>query len=118
VPRDAPVANALGAALARHTLPLTLRADSSEGTWATEEGDGGSLADTHLRLDGAEEMALRLLAQKAVAAGISDYAGEAEITHSEVFNMVRGGVTVGRLLSATAEIPAGLLSSWSGAHDL
>jgi N-methylhydantoinase A/oxoprolinase/acetone carboxylase beta subunit len=118
VPRDAPVANALGAALARPTLTLTLRADTSEGTWATEEGDGGSLADTHLRLDGAENMALRLLAQKAVAAGISDYAGEAEITHSEVFNMVRGGVTVGRLLSATAEIPAGLLSSWSGAHDL
>jgi len=114
VPPHAPVANALGAALARPTLTLSFRADTSEGTWATEEGDGGSLADAYLRLDGAEQMALRLLAEKAVAAGIGEYADEAQITHSEVFNMVRGATTIGRLLSATAEIPAGLLSAWGG----
>jgi hypothetical protein len=56
-----------------------------------------------------------MLAAKADDAAIGDYAAQAEITHSEVFNMVRGQMTVGRLLSATAEIPAGILSEWEGA---
>lgn len=115
VPRHAPVANALGAALSRPTLSLTLRADTSQETWATEEdGRSGRLADKRLGLDRAEDMALRLLAEKAAAAGMGDYAAEAEVTHSEVFNMVRGGSTIGRLLSVNAEIPAGLLSEWGG----
>jgi N-methylhydantoinase A/oxoprolinase/acetone carboxylase beta subunit len=116
VPEHAEVANALGAALSRPTLSLTLRVDTSQGSWATEEdGMSGRVGDSRLGLEGAERLALDMLAAKADDAAIGDYAAQAEITHSEVFNMVRGQMTVGRLLSATAEIPAGILSEWEGA---
>jgi N-methylhydantoinase A len=113
VPEHAAVANALGAALARPTLTLSLHADTSEEIWMTEEdGDSGRLDDDRLSLVEAEQMALDMLAAKAANAGIGDYAREALVTYSEVFNMVRGSYTIGRLLSVTAEIPAGLLSVW------
>lgn len=51
--------------------------------------------------------------QKSYIRGIGGYADQAEVTHSEVFNMVRGRFTIGRLLNVTAEIPAGLLDDWS-----
>lgn len=113
VPEHAAVANALGAALSRPTLSLTLHVDTSRGSWITEEdGKSGRLHDSRLDLAGAERMALSLLAAKAREAGIGEYAREAEVTYSEVFNMVRGPFTIGRLLTVTAEIPAGLLHQW------
>lgn len=117
IPEHAAVANALGAALSRPTMTLTLSMDTSQGTWVAEEdGRAGRLEDLKLSLPGAERMALDLLAARAEEAGIGSYAGEALITHSEVFNMVRGYSTVGRLLDVTVEIPAGILSDWSGGH--
>ncbi len=114
VPAHAAVANALGAALSRPTLSVEFRADTSQGTWVTEEdGRNGPLDGSRLSPAEAEEMALRLLALKAREAGIGGYADQAEVTHSEVFNMVRGRFTIGRLLNVTAEIPAGLLDDWS-----
>jgi len=117
IPEHAEVANALGAALSRPTLGLTLSMDTSQGRWVTEEdGKAGRLDDSRLSLAGAEQMALRMLAIKAEEAGIGDYGGEALVTHSEVFNMVRGNFTIGSLLDVTVEIPAGILSEWSAAH--
>ena len=57
-------------------------------------------------------MAKQLLAERAERLGIGEYASEAELTYSEVFNMIRGWSTVGRLLDVRMEIPAGLLASW------
>jgi len=108
VPEHAAVANALGAALSRPTMALTLSMDTSQGTWVAE--------DLRLSLAGAEHMALEMLAARAEEAGIGSYAGDALVTHSEVFNMVRGYSTIGRLLDVTVEIPAGILNDWSAAH--
>ena len=118
IPEHAAVANALGAALSRPTLSLTLSMDTSQGRWITEEdGKAGRLDDPRLSLAGAEQMALRMLLARAEEAGIGHYGGQALVTHSEVFNMVRGNSTIGRLLDVTVEIPAGILSEWSAAHD-
>lgn len=114
VTEHAPVANAFGAAVSRPTMSLTLSVDTDQGSWVTEEdGRAGRLADLRLSLAGAEDMALRLLAAKAKEAGIGSYAREAEVTHSEVFNMVRGRHTIGRLMNVAVEIPAGLLNDRS-----
>jgi len=113
VPEYAPVANAVGAAVARPTLTLSLRIDTERGEYIiAEEGVTGKLADRKMNLEDAEKMARKLLAERAKRLGISEYAGEAEVTYSEVFNMVRGWSTVGRLLSVRMEIPAGLLTGW------
>jgi N-methylhydantoinase A len=113
VPKYAPVANAIGAAVARPTLTLNLHIDTEKGEYnVAEEGISGRVTDRKMTPDDAERMARRLLAERAARLGISEYASEAEVTYSEVFNMIRGWSTAGRLLDVRMEIPAGLLASW------
>ena len=113
VPEYAPVANAIGAAVARPTITLNLRIDTERGEYTvSEEGLTGKVAGRNMNIDQAEEMARKLLTERAERLGISEYAKEAEVTYSEIFNMVRGWSTVGRLLDVRMEIPAGILEEW------
>jgi N-methylhydantoinase A len=116
VPEYAPVANAIGAAVARPTLTLNLHVDTERGEYnVAEEGLTGKVTDSKMSPEGAEKLARRLLAERAARLGIGEYAGEAEVTYSEMFNMIRGWSTVGRLLDLRLEILAGLLPSWGRA---
>jgi N-methylhydantoinase A/oxoprolinase/acetone carboxylase beta subunit len=113
VPEYAPVANAIGAAVARPTLTLNLHIDTEKGEFSVaEEGLTGKVSDKKMTLEDAERLAKKLLAERAARLGIGEYADEAEVTYSEVFNMIRGWSTVGRLMDVRMEIPAGLLPSW------
>jgi N-methylhydantoinase A/oxoprolinase/acetone carboxylase beta subunit len=116
VPEHAPVANAIGAAVARPTLTLNLHIDTEKGEYnVAEEGLTGKVSDGKMSSEEAEKLARRLLAERASRLGIGEYASEAEVTYSEVFNMIRGWSTVGRLLDLRLEILAGLLPSWGRA---
>ena len=113
VPPYAAVANAIGAAVARPTLTLNLHIDTEKGEFSVaEDGLMGRVTDQKMTPDEAERLARRLLGERAALLGIGEYAGEAEVTYSEVFNMIRGWSTVGRLMDVRMEIPAGLLPSW------
>ena len=113
VPQYAPVANAIGAAVARPTLTLNLHIDTEKGEFSVaEDGLMGRVTDQKMTPDDAERLARRLLGERAALLGIGEYAGEAEVTYSEVFNMIRGWSTMGRLMDVRMEIPAGLLPSW------
>jgi N-methylhydantoinase A len=113
VPEYASVANAIGAAVARPTLTLNLHIDTENGVFSVaEDGLTGRAADQKMTPDDAVRLARRLLAERAARLGIGEYAAEAEVTYSEVFNMIRGWSTVGRLMDVRMEIPAGLLPSW------
>ena len=113
VPEHAPVANAIGAAVARPTLTLNLHIDTEKGEYdVAEEGLTGRVSDRKMSSEEAEKLARRLLADRAERLGIGEYAGEAEVTYSEVFNMIRGWSTVGRLFDLRLEILAGLLPAW------
>jgi N-methylhydantoinase A/oxoprolinase/acetone carboxylase beta subunit len=113
VPEYAPVANAIGAAVARPTLTLNLHIDTERNEYmVAEEGLTGKVTDKKMTPDQAEQLAKQLLAERAKRLGIGEYACEAEVTYSEVFNMIRGWSTVGRLMDVRMEIPAGLLPSW------
>jgi N-methylhydantoinase A/oxoprolinase/acetone carboxylase beta subunit len=113
VPEHAPVANAIGAAVARPTLTLNLHIDTEKGEYdVAEEGLAGRISDKKMSSEEAEKLARRLLAERAERLGIGEYAGEAEVTYSEVFNMIRGWSTVGRLFDLRLEILAGLLPAW------
>jgi N-methylhydantoinase A len=113
VPEYAPVANAIGAAVARPTLTLNLRIDTERGEYAVaEEGTIGKVGDRKMGLEQAEAMARKLIAERAERLGVGVYTKEAEVTYSEIFNMVRGWSTVGRLLHVRMEIPAGILEGW------
>jgi N-methylhydantoinase A/oxoprolinase/acetone carboxylase beta subunit len=113
VPEYAPVANAIGAAVARPTLTLNLHIDTEQNEYmVAEEGLTGKITDKKMTPEQAEKLAKKLLAERAARLGIGEYACEAEVTYSEVFNMIRGWSTVGRLMDVRMEIPAGLLPSW------
>jgi N-methylhydantoinase A len=113
IPEYAPVANAIGAAVARPTLTLNLRIDTERGEYVVaEEGLTGRANCKNMNLEQAEQMARKLMIDRANKMGIGEYANEAEVTYSEIFNMVRGWSTVGRLLDVRMEIPAGIIPAW------
>jgi len=115
VPDFARVANAIGAAVARPTITLNLHIDTERGEYiVAEDGLTGKVGDRKMTPEQAEKLARKLLDERAARLGIGEYSGEAEVTYSEVFNMIRGWSTVGRLLDIRMEIPAGLLASWRG----
>jgi N-methylhydantoinase A len=113
VPEHAPVANAIGAAVARPTMTLNLHIDTERDEYiVAEEGLVGKVGDRKMTPEKAEQLARKLLLERAAHLGIIDYADEAQVTYSEVFNMVRGWSTAGRLLDVRMEIPAGILPEW------
>ena len=119
IPEYAEVGNAIGAAVARPTLTLNLHIDTEQKVYSVaEEGGIVSLNATNIgnlnkiRLDEAEALAAKLLKKRAENFGISEYADEAEIVNSEVFNVVNGWHTSGRLFDVDMQIPAGLIPEW------
>ncbi len=119
IPEYAEVGNAIGAAVARPTLTLNLHIDTEQKVYSVaEEGEIVNLSAADLgnfnkiRLDEAESLAAKLLRERAEDFGISEYAGEAEIVNSEVFNVVSGWYTSGRLFDVDMQIPADLIPEW------
>jgi hypothetical protein len=119
IPEYSEVGNAIGAAVARPTLTLNLHIDTEQKVYSVaEEGEIVSLDVTSIGkfnrkgLGEAEALAAKLLRKRAESFGISEYAGEAEIVNSEVFNVVSGWYTVGKLFDVDMQIPAGLISKW------
>lgn len=119
IPAHAEVGNAIGAAVARPTLTLNLHIDTEQKVYSVaEEGEIVSLNTTKFKnlnkisLDEAETLAADLLRERAKDFGISEYADEAEIVNSEVFNVVNGWYTTGRLFDVNMQIPAGLIPEW------
>ena len=119
IPEYSEVGNAIGAAVARPTLTLNLHIDTEQKIYSVaEEGEIVSLNATgignfnKMGLSEAEALAAKLLRKRAESFGISEYADEAEIVNSEVFNVVNGWYTVGRLFDVDMQIPAGLIPEW------
>ena len=119
IPEYSEVGNAIGAAVARPTLTLNLRIDTQQKVYSVaEEGEIVNLNSTDIgnfnkmRSEEAEALAAKLLRERAKRFGISEYADEAEIANSEVFNVVEGWSTAGRLFDVSMQIPAGLIPEW------
>lgn len=118
-PEHSEVGNAIGAAVARPTLTLNLHIDTEQKIYSiAEEGEVASLDAIGIgkfnktSLKDAEALAAKLLRKRAESFGISEYTDEAEIVNSEVFNVVSGWNTVGRLFDIDMQIPAGLIPEW------
>jgi N-methylhydantoinase A/oxoprolinase/acetone carboxylase beta subunit len=119
IPEYSEVGNAIGAAVARPTLTLNLRIDTQQKVYSVaEEGEIVSLNSTDIgnfnkmRSEEAEALAAKLLGERADRFGVSEYADEAEIANSEVFNVVEGWFTAGRIFDVSMQIPAGLIPEW------
>ncbi|MDR3592394.1 MAG: hydantoinase/oxoprolinase family protein [Negativicutes bacterium] len=113
VPERAMVANAIGAAVARPTLEVTLRADTAQGYYTIAEmGFKAGLPAKRMTLADARELAARHLAERAAQAGIPVTA--VETTFAEEFNLVRGFSTTGKIITCRLQIKPGVFSGIAG----
>lgn len=110
IPPYAPVANAIGAAVALPTLQVTLRADTEQGFYIVEEeGYQGKLDDTNFSDKNALNLAKKWLKKRADRFGLNVKIDEAEVLRREVFNMVRSWVTTGKIYDIHVQTPRGIL---------
>lgn len=109
LPPYAPVANAIGAAVARPTLQVSLRADTERNTYIVEEeGYQGTLA-AGINEIGAVQLAKSWLYKRAEKMNLTDYVQDIEITSKDVFNIVRDWQTTGKLYDISVQTPRGIL---------
>ena len=108
-----PVANALGAAVARPPFPL-LHVDTENGTHHLDrEGLAGEVS-YHFRLEDAKELALQQLQRIAGLRGIGQYADRYEFFREEQFNIIRGWTTCGKLFDIGIQIAPGVIDEFKG----
>lgn len=109
IPPYAPVANAIGAAVARPTVQMSLRADTEQGYYTIrEEGIQEKIDRRSFNEQKALALAKEKLIEKSEKYGLAVAPDEIEITSQEVFNMVRGWDTAGRLYDLTVQTPRGI----------
>ncbi|AFV11604.1 hydantoin utilization protein A [Thermacetogenium phaeum DSM 12270] len=112
IPQHAEVANAIGAALARVNLRLTFHFDTERNFYFIEEnGVQERIPEPLHSLQDAEKFALGRLKEEGKKLGIITD-DEPEIIYSELFNMVRGWRTTGRLIDVCVQFPTGVLVEW------
>jgi N-methylhydantoinase A len=102
----AAAANAVGAAASRPTATLNLRADTALGTLVLPELDEfGRLPRPRLfEAKQARELIRTKTVVCAAQAGVATVPDEVEITEEEIFNVVRGFHTIGRIFSLRAQV--------------
>jgi hypothetical protein len=107
-----PVANAVGAGLARTTCEVTLFADTQRGVaTAPEEGFSTSVSKNYDR-KAAVIQAEKLLREKALRMGAGDADLETEVIEEMQFNMVQGFYTTGRNIRVRVQVKPGLIRGW------
>ena len=115
VHRYSPVANALGAAVARPTLSLLMHADTEQQTYYLNlEGISGKISPGW-QLKDAKELTRKQLQQIAEKRGIGRYADRYEFFLEEQFNMIQGWLTESCLMGV--QIAPGIIDDFKGVES-
>ena len=109
IPPHAAVANAIGAAVAKTTLQLSLRADTEQRSYLLhEEGSEGKIENKEFDEKQALDIVRERLIKLAAKYGLDVKPEQLEVTHHEVFNLVRDWHTKGRIIDITVQTPRGI----------
>lgn len=109
LPKHGKLANALGAALARPTFSCSIRVDTVQGIYSiAESGEQLPWKYGKSNLNKAKEVMQDHF--NAMAAELKLEHTEAELTREEVFNIVRGFATEGKIMEVAMELQAGVLT--------
>ncbi|HZK33125.1 MAG TPA: hydantoinase/oxoprolinase family protein [Tissierellaceae bacterium] len=101
------VANAIGAALAKPTMEITMLADTSQGILSVSELGVYEKIPKSYTLNKAKKRAMDLLKSSAISMGAKEDTIESEITEESSFNMVEGFYTKGKNIRIKAQIKPG-----------
>lgn len=107
-----PVANAIGAGLARTTCEVTLFADTQQGIAAAPEEGFSASVSKHYDQKAAVSQADKLLREKALKMGADARDMETEVVEAMQFNMVQGFYTTGRNIRVRVQVKPGLVQGW------
>ncbi|HZK19873.1 MAG TPA: hydantoinase/oxoprolinase family protein [Treponemataceae bacterium] len=106
-PHNYDVANAIGAALAKPTLEITMVANTSQGVLTVPECGVYEKIPRDYFLEDAKKRAIELLREFAVSNGMVKDDIETEITEESSFNMVRGFSLSGKNIRIKAQVKPG-----------
>ena len=106
------VANAIGAALARTTTEVSLRADTQQGVARASAEHYHKRVKNNFSMEKARQQTLELLKAKALAMGANPGHLELEIVDESEFNLVRGFNTAGKIIHVKAQIKPGLIHGY------
>ncbi len=113
--RYSPVANALGAAVARPTLAVQVHADTQNMVYTVSPGGfSGALEKRDYQLGDVRRLAARFLGEIGRERGLSAYVDEAEVYLEEQFNVIRGWQPAGKLFDVGIQIAPGFIHGYEG----
>jgi len=113
--RYSPVANALGAAVARPTLAVEVHVDTQRRFYTASPGGlSGTVDKRNYQLEDARELARHCLEELSRERGLSDYAGEAHVYLEEQFNVIRGWEQEGKLFDVGIQVAPGFIHEYKG----
>jgi N-methylhydantoinase A/oxoprolinase/acetone carboxylase beta subunit len=113
IPPYAPVANALGAALARTTFAVTVHVDTERQRLdVAEEGVSVPLPPGRYGLRDVRRIAREWAVRRGEALGIADPLSDCEEVLAEQYNVVDGWSTIGRIFDLRLERRCGLVKEW------
>ena len=114
--RYADVANALGAAVARPTLSVSLHVDTQTRQYNLDPGGvKGSLDNAgKFQMEDARQMARRYLEKIGAERGMKSYVEESGFFMEEQFNMIRGWDSSGKLFDVGIQVAPGFIEEFKG----
>ncbi len=116
--RFSPVANALGAAVARPTLAVEVHVDTQQGVYNVSPGGyNGSIQQSNFQMQDAKKMALNYLEKIGRERGMEEYSSQGEYYLEEQFNVIRGWDRVGRLFDVGIQIRPGFINEFEGVAE-
>ncbi len=116
--RYSPVANALGAALARPTLAVEVHVDTQRRAYTASPGGlSGPVEDRNYQMKDARKLAERLLREISGERGLSAYADDARVYLEEQFNVIRGYQQTGKLFDVGIQIAPGFIHEYKGVEQ-
>jgi N-methylhydantoinase A/oxoprolinase/acetone carboxylase beta subunit len=113
--RYSPVANALGAAVARPTLAVQIYADTQNRVYTVAPGGASGRLEGHdYRVEDVLQLARRYLREIGSERGLVAYADEARVFQEEQFNVIRGWDLIGKLFNVGVEVTPGFIHGFEG----
>ncbi len=106
-PKNYHVANAIGAALAKPTVEITMLADTAQGILSVSDLGIYEKISKNYNLDDAKNRAEELLTNSVKSMGTPEDLIETEIIEASSFNMVGGFFTSGKNIRVKAQIKPG-----------
>ena len=113
--RYSPVANALGAAVARPTLAVEVHVDTERRTYTVSPGGAsGTVEPRNYQLKNARDLAEQCLKDITLERGLAAYGDDTKVYLEEQFNVIRGWDLAGKLFDVGIQIAPGFVPEFKG----